>query len=103
MLEAEAAIKSPLQASRIIYVHVGSSSVNDHLVTLCSSCRVLGCVKRPVGVFVVARVQFPVGLLLLVSETIYRASFLNMIPSRLEGLDLKIFGVMAALLLVRLR
>ena len=45
VLEAEAAIKSPLQASRIIYVHVGSSSVNDRLVTLCSSWRVLGWVK----------------------------------------------------------
>ena len=37
VLKAEAAIKSPLQASRITYVHVGSYSVNDRLVTLYSS------------------------------------------------------------------
>ena len=46
VLEAEAAIKSPLQAPHVIYYHGGSSSVNDHLVTLCSSWLVLGWARR---------------------------------------------------------
>ena len=57
-----------------------------------TSRRVLGWAKWFVEVPVVVQVKFPEVSLLLVSEIIYRVSFLSMNPSRPEGLDLKTFG-----------
>ena len=62
------------------------------LISFRTSHRVLGWAKWFLEVLVVVRVQFAEVLLLLVSETIYRVSFLSMSPSRPEGSDLKTFG-----------